>query len=51
MAIKRPELAYWVCTWCGNRVPSRGRPAPGYCSRKGKDSNGKPKPHTWVKDT
>lgn len=51
MAITRPELAWYVCTWCGKRVTSHGRPAPGNCPRKEKDSSGRPKPHTWVKDS
>ena len=51
MEIKRPEWTEYVCTWCGMKTKSRGRPFPGNCSRKGKDSNGRPKPHTWVKNT
>lgn len=51
MATKRPELVWYVCTWCGQKSYHRGRPAPDTCSRRGKDSNGRPKPHVWVKDT
>mgnify|MGYP000143771160 CR=1 FL=1 len=51
MTIKRPEWTEYICTWCGAKIKSCGRPAPGNCPRKGKDSNGRPKPHTWVKNT
>lgn len=43
----------WVCTQCGRRlVNSRlsGRPQPGQCTAKGKDSRGKLRPHSWVID-
>lgn len=43
----------WVCTYCGQRVTrfeTQGRPQPGICYKKGKTKDGRPKPHTWVKD-
>ena len=47
----KPTRVEYVCTWCGSkstRSASAGRPMPGNCARKPKDSNGRPKPHTWV---
>ena len=41
----------YMCSYCGQRVVysvTRGRPQPGQCPRKSKDSSGKYKPHTWV---
>ena len=43
-----PEKKEYVCTYCGKRMKSYGRPAPGMCLKKERDSRGKPKPHSWV---
>ena len=51
MPLPKPERRAYICTWCGRKIVSYGRPAPGNCPRKGKDSNGKSKPHTWVRNT
>lgn len=39
----------WMCSWCGARMSSQVRPAPGNCPRKPKTRDGKSKPHTWVR--
>lgn len=43
-----PEKKEYVCTYCGKKMKSYGRPAPGMCLKKERDSRGKPKPHSWV---
>lgn len=49
MMAKNNTIEY-MCTWCGHKVirsTISGRPMPGNCPRKPKDSNGKMRPHTW----
>lgn len=48
LASKKVE---YMCTWCGKKETksaTSGKPLPGICLRKGKTSDGKGKPHTWV---
>lgn len=48
MAAERVE---YLCTWCGRKIiiASRyGRPEPGNCPRKPRNTDGKMKPHTWA---
>ena len=48
---KKVKTIEWKCTWCGmTKIRSIGRPDPGNCPRKGKTKDGRPKPHTWVKN-
>lgn len=45
------EKIEYICTYCGQKVvrgAQMGRPMPGNCPRKPKDSAGKMKPHTWT---
>ena len=44
-----PEKTKYVCTYCNKKIDSYGRPAPGMCLTRERDSKGKPKPHVWVK--
>lgn len=40
------------CSYCGLEAqgkPFGGKPNPGFCTTRGKDSNGRIKPHVWVK--
>ena len=40
-----------MCKWCGAKITQGaqvGRPFPGQCLRRGKDSRGMHKPHVWV---
>ena len=49
--IKREKCTVYQCTYCGTtqlRSPLQGRPAPGYCPRRGNMKDGKPYPHRWV---
>jgi rubrerythrin len=49
--IKRPQSTVYMCTYCGTtalRSEFQGRPAPGYCPRRGNMKDGKPYPHRWV---
>ena len=43
------KMQHWVCTYCGRRLTTSGRPLPGICVKKGKNRAGMPKPHSWVK--
>lgn len=50
MLNKKPTTVEYICSYCGIRVTRgalMGRPQPGICPRKGKTSDGKPKPHSW----
>lgn len=41
----------YMCTYCGAKIwrsKNLGRPSPGSCPRRPKDSNGILKPHRWV---
>lgn len=41
----------YKCSYCGAtqmRSATSGRPDPGNCMRKPKDSSGRYKPHSWV---
>ena len=44
-----PEKTKYVCTYCDKKIERYGRPAPGMCLTRERDSKGKPKPHVWVK--
>ncbi len=52
MALLKPdERIEYMCTYCGTKViraKSTGRPAPGKCARKPKNSAGQMRPHTWI---
>lgn len=51
MNAQKPTKVEYICTWCGQKTVtfiSNGRPFPGRCPRKPKDSEGKMKPHTWT---
>ena len=43
------KMQHWVCTYCGRRLTTSGRPLPGICVKKCKNRAGMPKPHSWVK--
>ncbi len=44
------KTEYYVCSYCNSRTSSsRGKPMPGICHARPKDSNGRSKPHVWVK--
>ena len=46
----KPKATEYICVYCGRRVlqgPMSGRPSPGNCPRKQKNSDGTMKPHTW----
>lgn len=43
----------YICTVCGMKQvkgATMGKPQPGSCPRKPKYSNGKTRPHSWVKN-
>ena len=44
-----PKLKKFQCTYCGIHATSYTRPHPGSCTKKGKDSRGNWKPHSWKK--
>lgn len=49
--VKKPTQVEYQCSYCGMKVSrgiTQGKPQPGNCTRKGKTSDGRPKPHTWV---
>lgn len=46
------DMQTWMCRYCGRRLTvnkKSGRPVPGVCSKKGKNTAGMPKPHSWIK--
>ena len=50
MQNKTTRIEY-MCSWCGQkqvRPSEMGRPQPGNCSRRPRNSAGKPQPHSWV---
>lgn len=47
----KPTRIEYMCSYCGTkqiRGIATGKPQPGICHRKGKTSDGKSKPHTWI---
>ena len=43
-------ITEYICTYCGKKVQKargEGRPEPGNCPRKPKNTDGNMKPHTW----
>lgn len=49
--VKVAEKIEYMCSYCGikiTRSKSMGRPEPGKCARKPRNSAGQMRPHTWV---
>ena len=46
MEKKQPKFIEYMCSYCGHKATkaiSAGRPAPGTCTRRGKNQ-----PHRWI---
>lgn len=44
------KFVQYMCSYCGKKQTMRasmGRPLPGICTKKGKTSDGRTRPHSW----